>query len=190
MPSRYVRENVQPFLEEYRLLRRQKVFDIVLRQILRQPDLFGPGAGGGLPESVELPLLGQLLAAARAAQRVGLRELAAETRIDHKTISHIERGRANPTIDTLQRIATALGKKFQVTLVDETPEKKSAAPRPKPAGPELAGPAPQGPALQGIGARRIDNPFPDTPEFAELPPVPTLEELFALLSPARGGEPG
>lgn len=177
MPSRYA-ELVQPHLDDFRFLRRQQVFDVIIQQIMRQADLFGPGAAGGLPGSVELSDLGPVLAAARAARRVGLRELAAETRIDHKTISRIERGRANPTLGTLQRIAAALGKKLQVALVDEAKDQPLFDPQPKEQGPGVEGPAEEGPAEQEATPWGLDHLFPNPPELAELPPSPSLDELF------------
>jgi transcriptional regulator with XRE-family HTH domain len=51
---------------------------------------------------------------------MSLSELAAATGIDKAALSRLESGQAaNPTYNTLARIAKALGKRVQLALVDE-----------------------------------------------------------------------
>ena len=56
------------------------------------------------------------VASARAAAGKSQMELAALTGIDQSDISKIERGVANPSIATLNRISEALGKKLQISI--------------------------------------------------------------------------
>ncbi len=56
------------------------------------------------------------VASARADSGKSQMELATLTGIDQSDISKIERGVANPSIATLNRIAEALGKKLQITI--------------------------------------------------------------------------
>ena len=56
------------------------------------------------------------VASARADSGKSQMELATLTGIDQSDISKIERGVANPSIVTLNRIAEALGKKLQITI--------------------------------------------------------------------------
>ena len=51
----------------------------------------------------------QAIASARAAAGISQKQLAALTGIDQSDISKIERGVANPSVATLERIASALG---------------------------------------------------------------------------------
>ena len=56
------------------------------------------------------------VASARAAVGKSQMELASLTGIDQSDISKIERGVANPSIATLNRIAEALGKELQILI--------------------------------------------------------------------------
>ena len=55
----------------------------------------------------------------RARVQAGLtqKQLADMTGISQADISRLERGTANPSIKTLQRVATALGRKLQIEFV-------------------------------------------------------------------------
>jgi transcriptional regulator with XRE-family HTH domain len=53
--------------------------------------------------------LGKLIIALRADLRLSQEQLALESGIDRTRMGEIERGEANPTIDTLSKIATTLG---------------------------------------------------------------------------------
>ncbi|MCR5089271.1 MAG: helix-turn-helix domain-containing protein [Oscillospiraceae bacterium] len=59
------------------------------------------------------------VATARAAAGISQKQLAALTGIDQSDISKIERGIANPSVATLDRIATALGGQLSISI--ETP---------------------------------------------------------------------
>lgn len=56
------------------------------------------------------------VAAARAASGLSQKQLARMTGIDQSDISKIERGTANPSVSTLERIAEALGGKLTVSI--------------------------------------------------------------------------
>lgn len=69
---------------------------------------------------VDLPAnlqLAQAVAAARAEAGLSQTQVAALTGIDQSDLSKIERGVANPSFSTLERIATALGGKLSVSIV-------------------------------------------------------------------------
>ena len=69
--------------------------------------------------TVELPVnLSVAFAVCSARARAGLsqKELAIATGIDQSDISRIERGVANPSVATLNRIADALGAKLSVSI--------------------------------------------------------------------------
>ena len=57
------------------------------------------------------------VAAARAISGLSQQQLAEKTGINQSDISRIERGTANPSIQTLERIAKALGGKLTVSIV-------------------------------------------------------------------------
>ena len=58
----------------------------------------------------------QAVSAARAAAGISQKQLAALTGIDQSDISKIERGIANPSVATLDRIAKALGGQLSITI--------------------------------------------------------------------------
>ena len=61
------------------------------------------------------------VAAARAKAGLSQRELAARCGIDQSDISKIERGVANPSVATLERIARALGGSLMIQIDQQTP---------------------------------------------------------------------
>lgn len=61
-------------------------------------------------------LVANAVLSARAKAGISQKELAAATGIDQSDISKIERGAANPSIATLNRIANALGAKLSVSI--------------------------------------------------------------------------
>lgn len=61
-------------------------------------------------------MIGDAVLAARAQSGISQRELSKATGIDQSDISKIERGISNPSINTLKRIAEALGKELTVTI--------------------------------------------------------------------------
>ena len=62
-------------------------------------------------------MVGNAVAAARAKKGISQKELSEATGIDQSDISKIERGVANPSVSTLNRIAEALGGKLIVSIV-------------------------------------------------------------------------
>ena len=56
------------------------------------------------------------VAAARAAAGISQKQLASLTGIDQSDLSKIERGVANPSVATLERIAAALGGTLSITI--------------------------------------------------------------------------
>ena len=62
-------------------------------------------------------MAGNAVAAARARKGVSQRELSEATGIDQSDISKIERGAANPSVGTLNRIAEALGARLFISIV-------------------------------------------------------------------------
>lgn len=52
--------------------------------------------------------LAELLKARRLAKGWTMRTLAAKAKVDHSYIGHMEKGRKNPTIDILRKLAAAL----------------------------------------------------------------------------------
>ena len=65
----------------------------------------------GLPHRV-----GALICAARAKRDLNQSELARRSGIDQSDLSKIERGQANPSLNTLQRIAEGLGTELHISL--------------------------------------------------------------------------
>ena len=61
-------------------------------------------------------LVGEAIAAARAEANLSQKQLEALTGIDQSDISKIERGLANPSLLTLERLANAMGKTFNVSM--------------------------------------------------------------------------
>lgn len=59
----------------------------------------------------------QAIMNARLQQGLTQKQLSEKTGISQADISRIERGTANPSLKTLQRIATALGRKVQIDFV-------------------------------------------------------------------------
>ncbi|MBR4209162.1 MAG: helix-turn-helix domain-containing protein [Lachnospiraceae bacterium] len=59
---------------------------------------------------------GDAVAAARAQKGISQKELAEATGMDQSDISKIERGVANPSVGTLNRIAEALGLKLYISI--------------------------------------------------------------------------
>ena len=56
------------------------------------------------------------VALARAAEGISQKQLAALSGMDQSDISKIERGVANPSVETLERIAKALGRKLSISF--------------------------------------------------------------------------
>ena len=63
--------------------------------------------------------IGEAVMSARAEKGFTQKELAKASGINQADISKIEKGIANPTVTTLRRIASALGMKLQVSLIQK-----------------------------------------------------------------------
>lgn len=61
-------------------------------------------------------MVGNAVAAARARKGISQKELSDLTGIDQSDISKIERGIANPSVNTLSRIARALDAKLHISM--------------------------------------------------------------------------
>lgn len=76
-------------------------------------------AEGDIVRAEELPISAasaHAVSAARAAVGISQKKLAALSGIDQSDISKIERGVANPSVSTLDRIAKALGGRLSITI--------------------------------------------------------------------------
>ena len=74
---------------------------------------------GQLVKSIELPInhsVGEALANARTHIGISQTELSKRTGIDQSDISKIERGIANPSISTLDRLAKAMGLSLKIKI--------------------------------------------------------------------------
>lgn len=87
-----------------------------MEQVLAEdPDAFETTMG----ELMQLRQIAHLLKNARLEQSLTLAEISERTGIDQGALSRFENGSSiNPTLSTISRIATALGKSVQVTLSD------------------------------------------------------------------------
>ena len=56
---------------------------------------------------------------ARTEQHITQRQLAAKTGLTQADISRIENGEANPTLQTLKKIADGLGKKLEIRFISD-----------------------------------------------------------------------
>jgi transcriptional regulator with XRE-family HTH domain len=57
----------------------------------------------------------------RQRKRLSVRDLAAKTGMSYTYLSNIENGKANPSLNTLSRLATVLGVSVATLLKDPTP---------------------------------------------------------------------
>ena len=67
-------------------------------------------------KTVDIPLHSASTAAVASARGISQKQLAALTGIDQSDLSKIERGTANPSVATLERIAAALGGKLTISI--------------------------------------------------------------------------
>ncbi|MBV7292678.1 helix-turn-helix transcriptional regulator [Corynebacterium sp. TAE3-ERU16] len=63
---------------------------------------------------MQLAFAGEL-SCARKERKITQMELAEVSGVDQAEISRIENGRANPTLDTVSRLAAALGKEIRLS---------------------------------------------------------------------------
>ncbi len=86
---------------------------------LSADEIWDHGTSTGRQQDVDIKLMvGYKLTEARCAQGMTQKELAEKTGIYQADISNIERGRANPSVQTLQRLAEGMGMKVEVEFVD------------------------------------------------------------------------
>ena len=78
--------------------------------------IYEEGTTVGIVRPAAFTMVGDAVAAARARKGFSQKELAQATGIDQSDISKIERGVANPSIGTLNRIAEALDAKLTVSI--------------------------------------------------------------------------
>jgi ribosome-binding protein aMBF1 (putative translation factor) len=83
-------------------------------------------AAGGtlipLRDVLALQTFGAAIRSERQRQNLTLEQLAEKAGLDAPALSRIETGRnPNPTVETLSRLARALGKTLSVQLLDSTP---------------------------------------------------------------------
>lgn len=62
--------------------------------------------------------IGAAIAALRTKNKMTVRDLADKTGINHSNLCKIEGGKLSPTIDTLSKIANALGAKITMQEAD------------------------------------------------------------------------
>ncbi len=87
-------------------------FDDFLAEQMKNPD-FKSEYDALAPEFAVV----QTLMEARIKVGLTQKQLSEKTGISQADISRIERGTANPSLKTLQRLASALGKKIQIDFV-------------------------------------------------------------------------
>lgn len=87
-------------------------FDDVLNEKLKDPE-FKAAYDALEPEFAVI----EAIMKARAQMGLTQKQLSERTGISQADISRIERGTANPSLKTLQRIATALGRRVQIEFV-------------------------------------------------------------------------
>jgi transcriptional regulator with XRE-family HTH domain len=84
---------------------------------------------GGRPAIKQAPIFGQRLATIRKSKGWSQRELADKLGIKRELVDYYERRAPNPSLDFMQRAATALGVSVAELIGDETaPKKRSGGP--------------------------------------------------------------
>jgi transcriptional regulator with XRE-family HTH domain len=76
--------------------------------------------------------LGALIVELRKERNLSQEKLALEAQIDRTRMGEIERGEANPTIDTLDRVAQALGQTLGALIIQAEEISQGSAKRPAP----------------------------------------------------------
>ena len=74
---------------------------------------------GGLPSTVARHRLARAVAAARAARGLSTYTLAKQARVSRATVQLLEAGTHSPRVETLQRIADALGVRICALIAGE-----------------------------------------------------------------------
>jgi DNA-binding XRE family transcriptional regulator len=103
-------------------------FADVMREIEAEARAEGPKAVRELEAFRAHFRVGRQIAEARRARRLTQRQVAKIARIDQADISNIERGAANPTLNTLSAVASAVGMRIELTK-KRWPTREKAVPR-------------------------------------------------------------
>ncbi|WNI27539.1 helix-turn-helix domain-containing protein [Streptomyces sp. ITFR-6] len=103
----------------------------------------------GLNEDV-----GRRLRALRHQQELSLSELSRRSRVGKGTLSELESGRRNPTLETLYALAIALGRPLSALLSDPPPKGSPGRPGPEPGAGAVFGGGPDG-SLPGVSGSAV-----------------------------------
>ena len=90
-------------------------FADVLREIEAEARAEGPRAVRELEAFRAHFRLGRQIAEARRARRLSQKDVAKIAHIDQADVSNIERGASNPTLNTLDAVASAVGMQIELT---------------------------------------------------------------------------
>ncbi|GAB2665387.1 hypothetical protein GCM10009743_46970 [Kribbella swartbergensis] len=115
--------------------------------------------------------LGEVLRERRKAAGRTIASVAVDAGLSVPYIANLENGRGNPTVSALDRLATALGARLEISVADEPP------PRPPSVGSGLVADSPR--AARVIATLASDQARPRSAVRAEL--IQTLDALAAVL---------
>jgi DNA-binding phage protein len=90
-----------------------------LEQLAESGEVTPPAPWG---EVVELLYVAHLLKSAREQQGLSLSDVEKATGMDTAQLSRLESGQGNPTLKTISRYATGLGKQIKLVLEDLAPQ--------------------------------------------------------------------
>jgi len=105
----------------------RRKLSVFMRELEDEARAEGPAAVEELETFREHFRLAHELADARRRQGLTQRQLAERTGVNQSEISDIERGQANPTFGTLQRLANGLGHRFALVRVVGRPVRRRRA---------------------------------------------------------------
>lgn len=97
-------------------------FSDFMRGLETQAEAEGPEAVEELQAFRDHFRFGRELAQARIAMGLTQKKVAQLANVDQSDVSDIERGRSNPTYDTLTRVAMAVEKR--IALIDVAPKRR------------------------------------------------------------------
>jgi DNA-binding XRE family transcriptional regulator len=104
-------------------------FAEVMREIEAEAHAEGPKAVRELEAFRAHFRLGRQIAEARRARRLTQKQVAKIASIDQADVSNIERGAANPTLNTLNALASAVGMEIDLTKKRRPTPQKVVVPR-------------------------------------------------------------
>ena len=102
-------------------------FKDFIREIEEEARAEGPKAVAQLEALKTHFRLGRQLAEARRAKKLSQAQVASLAGVDQADVSDIERGAANPTLNRLEAVATAIG--MEIAFVKRSPRKARAVRR-------------------------------------------------------------